>query len=108
MNPQPAAPQTVVDAVRQVVFGPASGFQNLTIFPLLSREEREVDYLTLDEALAGGWVQITEVSDAGQVSELAEEGGDGRLDNPVVAPPQHPRRHPSRNAQGALHHLNGR
>ena len=38
--------------------------------PLLSATERDVDYLTLDEALAGGWAQITEVSDAGQVSEL--------------------------------------
>jgi hypothetical protein len=29
----------------------------------LADGEQEVDYLTLDDALAGGWVQVTEVSD---------------------------------------------
>ena len=70
MNPHTTGPQAFADAVQHVSFGPVSAFQNLSIVPLLSPTEREVEYLTLDEALAGGWAQITEVSDAGQVSEL--------------------------------------
>ena len=42
----------------------------MPLLRLLSATDRDVEYLTLDEALAGGWAQITEVSDAGQVSEL--------------------------------------
>lgn len=64
------AAQAVYDAVRHVTFGPIARFENLALVPLLGDKEREVDYLTLDEALAGAWAQITEVSDAGQVSEL--------------------------------------
>ena len=37
---------------------------------MLNRNDREADYLTTDEAITGGWAEITEVSDAGQVSEL--------------------------------------
>jgi len=70
MTSHATGPQAFVDAVQHVVFGPVSVFQNLSVVPLLSHSEREADYLTLDEAIAGGWAEITEVSDAGQVSEL--------------------------------------
>ena len=70
MNPQTSSPQAFADAVQHVTFGSVSTFQNLSIVPLLSATERDVEYLTLDEALSGGWAKITEVSDAGQVSEL--------------------------------------
>ncbi len=70
MTQHASAVQAVHDAVRHVTFGPIARFENLALVPLLSDQEREVDYLTLDEALAGAWAQITEVSDAGQVSEL--------------------------------------
>ena len=70
MTSHATGPQAFVDAVQHVAFGPVSVFQNLSVVPLLSRDEREADYLTLDEAIAGGWAEITEVSDAGQVSEL--------------------------------------
>jgi hypothetical protein len=73
MPPHTAAPQAVADAMHQVAFGPVSKFRNLSIVPLLGDEEREVDYLTLDEALAEGRAQITEVSESGQVSELKVE-----------------------------------
>jgi hypothetical protein len=67
---QAAATQAVVDAIGQVTFGPESTFENLSIVALLRLRERDADYLTLDEALAGGWAQITEVNEAGQVSAL--------------------------------------
>ena len=65
-----SAAQAVHDAVRHLAFGPVTRFDNLSMVPLLGAEERDVEYLTLDEALSGGWAQVTEVSDAGQVSEL--------------------------------------
>jgi hypothetical protein len=70
MTSHTPAPQAFVDAVQHVAFGPVAVFQNLSVVPLLNRNQTEADYLTLDEAIAGGWAEITEVSDAGQVSEL--------------------------------------
>ena len=58
------------DAVRDVACGPAVTFQNLTLVPLIAAHEREADYKVLDEALALGWVEITESSESGQVPEL--------------------------------------
>jgi hypothetical protein len=68
--PEQAATQAVIDAVAQTTFGSESTFENLSVVPLLCSQERDADYVTLDEALAGGWAQITEVNDAGQVSAL--------------------------------------
>ena len=42
---------------------------NLTVFPLLAGEESPAGYATLDEALAAGFVRVTEVSEAGHVPE---------------------------------------
>ena len=63
-------PEAVTGALQNATFGPPAGFENLSIIPLLAREEREPDYLTLDEALARGWVEIEEVNGAGRVPEL--------------------------------------
>jgi hypothetical protein len=70
MADQAPATQAVVDAVEQITFGPESTFENLSMVALLDGRARDPHYLTLDEALAGGSVQITEVNDAGQVSAL--------------------------------------
>jgi hypothetical protein len=70
MMTEQAATQAVVDAVAQTMFGSESSFENLSMVPLLCSQDCDADYVTLDEALAGGWVQITEVSDSGQVSAL--------------------------------------
>jgi len=64
------ATETVRDAVREVVSGRPVTFKNLTLFPLIAARERQADYLVLDEALAKGWVEITESSEAGNVPEL--------------------------------------
>jgi hypothetical protein len=70
MTKQSGAVQAVVDAIGQVTFGGAVTFENLLMVPLLRDEERDAAYVTLDEALAAGWAQITELDDAGRVSEL--------------------------------------
>jgi hypothetical protein len=43
---------------------------NLTVIPLLSPDTAEPDYVTLEEALSQGAVEITEVSQSGHVPEL--------------------------------------
>jgi ARG/rhodanese/phosphatase superfamily protein len=62
--------QTVIDAIQSVSFGAETTFQNLTVVPILRACESQSDYLTLDEALARGSIEITEVSEAGHVPEL--------------------------------------
>ncbi|MGE5359158.1 MAG: ARPP-1 family domain-containing protein [Bacteroidales bacterium] len=59
--------QTIVGALH---LGPPVGAANLTMFPLLAREESPAGYATLDEALAAGTVRVTEVSETGCVPEL--------------------------------------
>jgi hypothetical protein len=50
--------------------GTPQHYRHLTVFPLLHPSPREPFYLTLDEALAQGTVQVTEVSKGGHVPEL--------------------------------------
>ena len=64
------AADTVFDAVRGVVCGPAVTFQNLTLLPLVAGRDRDADYVVLDEALARGWVEVTELGEEGHVPEL--------------------------------------
>ena len=59
--------QTITAALE---FGPAIGAANLTMYPLLGRDEVPAGYTTLDEALAAGSVTVTEVSESGHVPEL--------------------------------------
>lgn len=64
------AVQTVVDAIQSISFGKKTTFQNLAIVPILGAGEGQSDYLTLDEALANGSIEVTEVSEAGHVPAL--------------------------------------
>jgi hypothetical protein len=56
--------------VKHVSLGQAVGFENLTVFPLLGDGPARPSYLTLDEALAGGAVEIGEVSEGGSVPHV--------------------------------------
>ena len=51
-------------------FGPAQMCRNLTVIPLLSPTARSSGLLTLDEALARGVAEVTEVSEQGSVPQL--------------------------------------
>lgn len=67
-------------ALKAVVIGNPSRFENLEVFPLL--EARQANggappWLSLDEALAQGTGVVTEVSEAGHVPELAFENRGG-------------------------------
>jgi hypothetical protein len=45
-------------------------FQNLALAPLVADRDREAGYVVLDDALARGWVTVTEVGEGGHVPEL--------------------------------------
>jgi hypothetical protein len=45
-------------------------YENMTVFPLLSADGVEPDYLVLDQAMEEGLVEVTEVNDTGEVPEL--------------------------------------
>jgi hypothetical protein len=60
----------VAAAVKQVSLGQALEFENLTVFPLLGNGQVPPAYLTLDEAIAGGAVEIGEVSEGGSVPHV--------------------------------------
>jgi hypothetical protein len=50
--------------------GRRQSYKNLTVFALLSDYAANLDYLTLDEALAKDAIEVTEVSQGGSVPEL--------------------------------------
>jgi ARG and Rhodanese-Phosphatase-superfamily-associated Protein domain len=54
----------------KVKVGRKQTYRNLVVFPLLSGYTTALDYITLDEALAEGLIEVTEVSQGGTVPEL--------------------------------------
>ena len=73
----------VAQTLSSVTLGTPVFHENITMIPLRlaapplaqgrprhADDEGEVSYLTLDEALALGWTEITEISDQGRVPEL--------------------------------------
>jgi len=64
-----------IAALDQLELGSPITAANLTMFPLLLREESAPGYLTLDEALAAGLASVTEVSESGSVPELLVKNG---------------------------------
>jgi hypothetical protein len=62
--------KTIEQALAHIQVGAETTFENMTIFPLLDGYGGSADYLALDEAIAQGFVHISEVSAAGSVPEL--------------------------------------
>jgi hypothetical protein len=67
----------IAQTLSSVVFGPEVTFENLTMVPLLRRDQaaplstpRTPDYVLLDDALTSGVTEISEVSEQGSVPEL--------------------------------------
>ena len=61
----------IVTALADVAVGLETTFEGLSVVPLLARDSGpSVSYITLDTALARGDLEVTEVSEAGQVPEL--------------------------------------
>ena len=62
----------ITHALDGITLGEPVTFENITMIPLLRRAaaNREPFYLTLDDALARGSTEITEISEQGSVPEL--------------------------------------
>jgi len=62
----------IAAALASVTLGPEVVVDNLTMIPLLRKaaETSTLDYLVLDDALAAGFAEITEVSEQGSVPDL--------------------------------------
>ena len=60
-----ATQNKVQDYLEQVKIGRQQSFRNLAMFPLLSAYSVPTDYLTLDEALSAGLMEVREVDAAG-------------------------------------------
>jgi hypothetical protein len=54
----------------QIKIGGKQVYKNLALFPLLSGQAVSLDYLTMDEALNEGLMEVTEVSEGGHVPDL--------------------------------------
>ncbi len=61
------------DALKNISLGEAQVFENLQIIPLLAPTPTTAEYLTLDEAQAGGMATVTEVDESGSVPTLLLE-----------------------------------
>jgi hypothetical protein len=62
--------QALNELLDSVTIGPPQVFADVQVFPLFSSRNESSPLLELDEALAKGLVEITEVSDAGSVPQL--------------------------------------
>lgn len=63
--------QTIIqNYLKEAKIGRKQSHQNLAIFPLLSSYVNGLDYITLDEALTEGLIEVVEVSEEGAVPEL--------------------------------------
>jgi hypothetical protein len=65
-----AMERIVQSYVEQLQIGEAQSFKNLTVYPLFSTQQAYFAYLTLDEALIRGLVEISEIDSQGSVPEL--------------------------------------
>jgi hypothetical protein len=67
-KPMSVAELSILNA--RISCAPAQIFRNLAVVPLIDPSTGPARYLTLDEALARGQTEITEVSEAGSVPQL--------------------------------------
>jgi hypothetical protein len=58
------------DYLKALTLGPGMAHENMTVFPLIHEAAAAPSYLPLDAALEGGLIEITEVSEAGDVPNL--------------------------------------
>ena len=63
--------QTIIqNYLKEAKIGRKQSHRNLAVFPLLSSYAIGLDYITLDEALSEGLIEVVEVSEEGTVPEL--------------------------------------
>ncbi len=60
----------IPNCLDELQIGSPQSIHNLSVTPLLSRKNVEVDYLLLDEALEDNLIEVTEISESGSVPDL--------------------------------------
>lgn len=60
----------VAEALQGLQVGAECRYDNMVVYPLISKGVEAPTYITLDEAIASGVVTITEISEGGSVPEL--------------------------------------
>lgn len=56
--------------IEGITIGSQQSYKNMTVFPLVSDHTLDLDYLTLDEALEEGVIDVVELDEEGSVPEL--------------------------------------
>ncbi|MGC8833611.1 MAG: ARPP-1 family domain-containing protein, partial [Armatimonadota bacterium] len=70
--------QDVIErTINQLRVGRPISYRNLTVFPVTGPEQFDVEFLTLDEALRQGVLEVSEVG-SGRVSEVRVENTSNR------------------------------
>ena len=62
--------QAVKSHLEGIKFGEMQTHRNVAVFPIFSETDGSPHYLTMKEAMAGGFLTVTEVSEGGPVPEL--------------------------------------
>lgn len=62
--------QIIAHRLSELEIGQPTTYHNMDVYPLLGAKLGEAGYMTLDDALARGYAEITEVSEHGSVPEL--------------------------------------
>jgi hypothetical protein len=62
--------KVIIDFFKNLKLGKEIRYKNMIIFPIISKEKSSQQFLTIDEALAKDVVNVTEMSDMGDVPNL--------------------------------------
>jgi hypothetical protein len=61
---------TLATYLAEISIGPEQQYKNMAVFALLANQGADIEFITLDEALAQRTLVITEISESGRVPEL--------------------------------------
>ncbi len=62
--------KTLANLLAEISIGPEQHYKNMAVFPLLANQGADMEFITLDEALAQRALVITEINESGRVPEL--------------------------------------
>ena len=60
----------LANLLAEISIGPEQYYKNMAIFPLLANQGADLEFITLDEALAQRALVITEINESGQGSRI--------------------------------------
>ena len=69
---------TLPKFLEKISVGPEQSYKNMAVFPLLANQGIDIEFITLDEALAQRALVITEIDESGHVPELKVVNNSGQ------------------------------